>query len=114
LIYTDPESPEDAIQEKSFSLSDDVQTGISGSVEDLPFEIAWVDEYSDFQFEEVSEYDEEDIVLILFGNLNPLKVDFLQVFVTTYYADQTYQSYKVNLDSRSGSWEVISVEKINS
>jgi hypothetical protein len=110
LIYPDPTSPENLIPENTFTLSGDIQTGINAAADDLPFEIIWVDEYSEFTFEETSESGDVEGMLILLGNLNPMKVDILQVVVTIYYADKTNQSFLVNLDRRSGSWEVVSME----
>lgn len=110
LIYPDPAAPEELIPEKSYVLAEEIRSGISDSSDELlPFEILWVDEFADFNFTENSESDEEG-VLILFGNLNPLKIDFLQVYVTIYTADQSSWNLDIQLDRSTGDWGVIDTE----
>ncbi len=108
-IYPDPSAPQNFIPENTYSLSGETLTGISASAEDLSFEIDWVGTYSDF-IEEAGADPVDEKPLILFGNLNPTKTNFLQVFITIYYPDQTHQNLVINLDHSSGDWEVINTE----
>jgi len=108
-IYPDTTAPESLTPENTYSLSEDIQAGINTS-ESIPFDILWIDTYSEFAAAHDSVSGDEAETIILFGNLNPLKVDFLQVFTTLYFPDQTSQNLVMNLDHRSGSWEVISTE----
>lgn len=108
-IYPDPALPEELIPKESYRLEEEILSGISESSDELPFEILWIDEFDDYDFaESVASGDEG--VLILMGNLDPLKIEFLQVYITIYTADQSSWNLDIRLDRSTGNWGVINTE----
>ncbi|MBU0512814.1 MAG: ABC transporter permease [Chloroflexi bacterium] len=105
LIYLDPSIP-DGLQGNALTLSENIENKITESLADLPFEIVWLDGFSAFPPEGDTDSVEQG-VLILLGNLDPLKTGNLQSFASLYFPDQTSQNLTYELSSASGVWQVI-------
>ncbi len=107
-LYMDPASP-DAPQGGSYALPESTVTGIGDAAADLSYEIEWLDDFFAFPPEESGN---QAGVLILFGMLDPIKVDLLQVNVSVYFLDQPQIDIQITLSDSSGAWEVIDLETI--
>jgi hypothetical protein len=106
LIYLDPALP-DTYPESAYPLSEEAQTKITTSLEDLPFEIVWLDDFFAYPPEGASGLEFDGGALILLGHLNPLKTGNLQVLASLYTVDQPAQHLTFELANQDAIWQVV-------
>jgi ABC-type transport system involved in multi-copper enzyme maturation permease subunit len=105
--YDDPDNP-DQNQVGNRILSDTVQNDLSHLIDDLPIEIIWKDDISEFQSTQ-----NLDIMLVL-GNLQPRKPDSSQVYIRIRHRDEILdQTLKYKLLLSDGIWKVQLEDTIN-
>jgi len=96
--YSDPANPEGEKTTITI-LPDSIQEGIPILVEDLPFDFIWQDDFAEIQTNENAG------ALLLFGNFEPLKPDFIQVHVSIQFPDdQPGRNLILNTIYRNGVW----------
>lgn len=107
--YIEPSAPEFQNQKNITSVifADDILEGITVAVDDLPFELIWVDDYEALSLDVLGDPDKKGDALILFGQLNPLETGLIALNATVYYPDQFSQTLTFDLSNQNGFWEVI-------
>ena len=109
--YPEPSSPEllgDSDQ-ADLVLSENISEGITVSVENLPFDLIWVDYFEQDSPEDTDKPEKPGDILILLGTLNPMKTGLIELTATIYYQDHT-QNLHFQLSNTNGIWQVIQYE----